>query len=107
LGPAGSLLPEKSWTQSPVPRSWPALLFAAHFAIAWPLLIGVIVRPAPVSMLLLVVVAAWHPSTPPSSGPSAAWSAHPASPPVTVADRLETEQKTVIRKKRKKPWWEE
>jgi hypothetical protein len=52
------------------------------------------VRPAQVSRLLLVVVAGWRQET--------------ASRPVTAADRLETEQKTVIRmRKRKKPWWDE
>ena len=109
MGPAGSLLPVKSRTQSPAPRRWPALLFAAYFAIAWLLLIGVIVRPAQVSRLLpeelakaipvVVIAVAWR-----STG---GWWQETASHPVTATKTQETEQETVIRKKRKKPWWEE
>jgi RsiW-degrading membrane proteinase PrsW (M82 family) len=82
----GVLLPVRTWLRSPVLRSWPLLLFialvavppaglviigpnptmasfsdaswlfAAYFAVAWLLLIGVLVRPAQVTRRLLVVV---------------------------------------------------
>ena len=84
----GSLLPLGAWVRSPSLRSWPVLVFvmlvaippvaivvfynhpdlstfdeaarilAAYFALAWLLLIGVIVRPAGISKLLLIVVVA-------------------------------------------------
>jgi len=82
----GPLLPLGAWVRNPSLRSWPVLLFlvliaipplalvvfynnpdtstfdqaawilAAYFALAWLLLIGVIVRPAGISLLLLNVV---------------------------------------------------
>jgi RsiW-degrading membrane proteinase PrsW (M82 family) len=86
----GVLLPVRAWLRNPALRSWPLLLFialvavppvglviiatngtvasfddaswlfAAYFAVAWLLLIGVIVRPAQVTrrLLALVVIAA-------------------------------------------------
>lgn len=84
----GPFLPLGVWVRSSSLRSWPVLVFimlvtipavaivvfynnpglstfdaaawilAAYFALAWLLLIGVIVRPAGISMLLLLVVAA-------------------------------------------------
>jgi len=84
----GSFLPLGAWVRSPSLRSWPVLVFvmlvtippvaivvfynhpdlatfdqaarilAAYFALAWLLLIGVIVRPAGISKLLLIVVVA-------------------------------------------------
>jgi RsiW-degrading membrane proteinase PrsW (M82 family) len=85
-GSPGSLLPLRAWMRNPVLRSWPFLLFvalvaappaglviigpnptaasfrdaswvfAAYFAVAWLLLIGVIVRPAQISRQLLAFV---------------------------------------------------
>jgi RsiW-degrading membrane proteinase PrsW (M82 family) len=82
----GALLPAGAWLRNPALRSWPLLLFvllvavppvglviigptptmstfddaawlyAAYFAFAWLLLIGVIVRPAAVTRQLLVLV---------------------------------------------------
>jgi RsiW-degrading membrane proteinase PrsW (M82 family) len=82
----GELLPVQAWLRNPALRSWPLLLFvalvavppaglvilgptptmasfsdaswlfAAYFAVAWLLLIGVIVRPAQVTKRLLLVV---------------------------------------------------
>jgi len=84
----GPLLPLGAWVRNPALRSWPVLVFvmlvaippvaiavfynnpgastfdeaawvlAAYFALAWLLLITVIVRPAGISMLLLIAVAA-------------------------------------------------
>jgi RsiW-degrading membrane proteinase PrsW (M82 family) len=85
-GSFGALLPAGAWLRHPALRSWPLLLFvllvavppiglviigptptmstfddaawlyAAYFAFAWLLLIGVIVRPAAVTRQLLVLV---------------------------------------------------
>lgn len=85
-GSFGALLPVRAWTRNPALRSWPvwlfvalvavppaglviiatngtissfddaSWLFAAYFAIAWLLLVGVIVRPAQVTRQLLVLV---------------------------------------------------
>lgn len=85
-GSFGALLPVQAWLRNPALRSWPVLLFvalvavppaglviigpnptlssfddaawlyAAYFAIAWLLLIGVIVRPAHVTRQLLILV---------------------------------------------------
>jgi RsiW-degrading membrane proteinase PrsW (M82 family) len=82
----GSLFPLGTWVRNPSLRSWPVLVFvmlvaippvalvvfynnpslstfheaawilAAYFALAWLLLISVVVRPAGISMLLLFVV---------------------------------------------------
>jgi RsiW-degrading membrane proteinase PrsW (M82 family) len=87
-GSFGALLPVQAWLRNPAMRSWPLLLFvllvavppaglviigptptmssfddaawlyAAYFAFAWLLLIGVIVRPAAVTRQLLVLVVA-------------------------------------------------
>ena len=84
----GSLLPLGTWVRNPSLRSWPVLLFmllftvppvaivvfynnpgqstfteaawilAAYFALAWLLLIAVVVRPATISLLLLLAVIA-------------------------------------------------
>jgi RsiW-degrading membrane proteinase PrsW (M82 family) len=87
-GSMGSLLPLGAWVRNPSLRSWPALLFlllltvppvaivvfynnpgqstfteatwilAGYFALAWLLLIAVVVRPATISLLLLLAVIA-------------------------------------------------
>ncbi len=84
----GSLLPLGTWVRNPSLRSWPVLLFmllftvppvaivvffnnpgqstfteaawilAAYFALAWLLLIAVVIRPATISLLLLLAVIA-------------------------------------------------
>ena len=84
----GSLLPLGAWVRNPSLRSWPVLLFmllltvppiaivvfydnpgqstfteaawilAGYFALAWLLLIAVVVRPATISLLLLLAVIA-------------------------------------------------
>jgi RsiW-degrading membrane proteinase PrsW (M82 family) len=84
----GSLLPLGTWVRNPSLRSWPVLLFmllltvppiaivvfynnpgqstfteatwilAGYFALAWLLLIAVVVRPATISLLLLLAVIA-------------------------------------------------
>ena len=84
----GSLLPLDAWVRNPSLRSWPVLLFmllltvppvaivvfynnpgqstfteatwilAGYFALAWLLLIAVVVRPAAISLLLLLAVIA-------------------------------------------------
>jgi RsiW-degrading membrane proteinase PrsW (M82 family) len=96
----GSLLPLGAWVRNPSLRSWPVLLFmllitvppvaivvftnnpgqstfteatwilAGYFALAWLLLIAVVVRPATISMLLLLAVVAISVLT---EVPSAIW----------------------------------
>ena len=87
-GSMGSLLPLGAWVRNRPLRDWPALLFlllltvppvaivvfynnpgqstfteatwilAGYFALAWLLLIAVVVRPATISLLLLLAVIA-------------------------------------------------
>jgi RsiW-degrading membrane proteinase PrsW (M82 family) len=96
----GSLLPLGTWVRNPSLRSWPVLLFmllltvppiaivvfynnpgqstfteatwilAGYFALAWLLLIAVVVRPATISLLLLLAVIAISVVT---EVPSAIW----------------------------------
>jgi RsiW-degrading membrane proteinase PrsW (M82 family) len=96
----GSLLPLGAWVRNPALRSWPVLLFmllltvppvaivvfynnpgqstfteatwilAGYFALAWLLLIAVVVRPATISLLLLLAVVAISVAT---EVPSAIW----------------------------------
>lgn len=96
----GSLLPLGAWVRNPSLRSWPVLLFmllltvppvaivvfynnpgqstfteatwilAGYFALAWLLLIAVVVRPATISLLLLLAVIAISVVT---EVPSAIW----------------------------------
>jgi RsiW-degrading membrane proteinase PrsW (M82 family) len=96
----GSLLPLGAWVRNPSLRSWPVLLFillltvppiaivvfynnpgqstfteatwilAGYFALAWLLLIAVVVRPATISLLLLLAVIAISVAT---EVPSAIW----------------------------------
>jgi len=96
----GSLLPLGAWVRNPSLRSWPVLLFmllltvppvaivvfynnpgqstfteatwilAGYFALAWLLLIAVVIRPATISLLLLLAVIAISVVT---EVPSAIW----------------------------------